>query len=102
MKRKDLIDDIIYIISTYRVHSTIEVDGTTILYLCWNQCKNHIQVEGFDTENIYTRKYVNNKEVNDNKIIKLTNAPYKLLRKLHDLLVLHYKLPNKNTDEKYN
>ena len=96
MKREDLVNDIRYIILTYKVNSTIEVDGTTILYLCWNQCKNHIQVEGFDTENIYTIKYVNNKEVKGDKIIKLEKAPYKLLRKLHDLLVLHYKLPIKD------
>ena len=101
MKREDLVNDIRYIILNYKVNSTIEVDGTTILYLCWNQCKNHIQVEGFDTENIYTIKYVDNKEVNNNKIIKLENAPYKILRKLHDFLVLHYKLPPKHNDERY-
>lgn len=102
MKRIDLVNDIRYIISTYKVHSTIEVDGTTILYLCWNKCNNHIQIEGFDTENIYIIKIINNKEVTNNKIIKLENSPYKLLRKLHDFLALHYKLPLKKSDEKYN
>jgi hypothetical protein len=86
MKREELVEWIVDFISTYRVHSTIEVDGTTVLYLCWNNCKSHIQVEGFDTENIYIRKYVNSTEVNHSKIIKLGEAPYKILKKLYDFL----------------
>jgi hypothetical protein len=86
MRRKELVEWIIDFILKYKVHSTIEVDGTTILYLCWNKCKNHIHVEGFDTENIYVRKIINHEEVNSSKIIKLAEAPYKILKKLYDFL----------------
>ena len=86
MKREELVEWIVDFISTYRVHSTIEVDGTTVLYLCWDSCRSHIQVEGFDTENIYIRKYVNSREVGHSKIIKLGEAPYKILKKLYDFL----------------
>jgi len=86
MDRRKLVEWIIDFIIKYKVHSTIEVDGTTILYLYWNNCKSHIQVEGFDTENIYIRKYVNLKGVHNSTIIKLEKAPYKILKKLYDFL----------------
>ena len=97
MSRKELVEWIIDFISTYKVHSTIEVDGTTVLYLCWNSCKSHIQVEGFDTENIYIRKFVNSQEVAHSKIIKLGEAPYKILKKLYDFLKNNqYKIQKKD------
>jgi hypothetical protein len=86
MNRNELVEWIIDFILKYRINSTIEVDGTTILYLCWNKCNNHIEVEGFDTENIYIRKYINSTEVTHSKIIKLAEAPYKILKKLYDFL----------------
>lgn len=92
MNREELIDRLISIISTYKVHSTIEVDGTTMLYLYWNNCRNYIQVEGFDTENIYIRKYINCKEVKNFPIMKLHTAPYKILRKIYNFLSEHYKV----------
>jgi hypothetical protein len=52
----------------------------------------HIYCRGCRSEK-HKVEYVNNKEVNGDTIIKLEKTPYKLLRKLHDLLVLHYKLP---------
>ncbi len=86
MKREELINWIVDFILKYKINSTIEVDGTTLLYLCWNKCKNHIHVEGFDTENIYVRKTINHVEINHSKIIKLNEAPYKILKKLYDFL----------------
>ena len=85
MKREELVEWIIDFILTYKVNSTIEVDGTTLLYLYWG-INNYIQVEGFDTENIYIRKYINSTEIAHSKIIKLEKAPYKILKKLHDFL----------------
>jgi hypothetical protein len=92
MKREELIDRIRTIISTYKVYSTIEVDGSTIIYLYWDGFNNYIQVEGFDTENIYIRKYIKNTEVKNVPIMKLYTAPYKLLRKLYNFLSEHYKV----------
>jgi len=92
MNREELVDRIISIIQTHRVHSTIEVDGTTMIYLYWDGFNNYIQVEGFDTENIYIRKYIKNTEVKNVPIMKLYTAPYKILRKLYNFLSEHYKL----------
>lgn len=90
MTREELVDRIVAIIAKHRVHSTIEVDGTTMLYLYWDGFKNYIQVEGFDTENIYIRKFIKDKEVKNVPIMKLHNAPYKILRKLYNFLSAHF------------
>ena len=94
MKREELVNRIVYIISTHRVHSTIEIDGRTMIYLYWDGLKNYIQVEGFDTENIYIRKYISGTEVKNVPIMKLYNAPYKILRKLYNFLSLHFPFTN--------
>jgi hypothetical protein len=92
MNREELIDKLITIISTHRVHSTIEVDGSTMIYLYWDGFNNYIQVEGFDTENIYIRKFIKNNEVKNVPVMKLHNAPYKILRKLYNFLSEHFPL----------
>jgi hypothetical protein len=92
MKREELVDRIITIISLYKVYSTIEVDGSTMIYLYWDGFKSYIQIEGFDTENIYIRKYIKNTEVKNVPIMKIHTAPYKLLRKLYNFLSEHYKV----------
>jgi hypothetical protein len=92
MKREELVDKIRIIISTYKVYTTIEVDGNTIIYLYWNKFKNYIQVEGFDTENIYLRKYIKNTEVKNFSIMKLEKAPYKILFKLYKILSEKFKI----------
>jgi hypothetical protein len=91
MKREELVDRIISIVATYKVYSTIEVDGSTMIHLYWDGLNNYIQVEGFDTENIYIRKYIKDTEVKNVPIMKLHTAPYKLLRKLYDFLSAHFK-----------
>jgi hypothetical protein len=90
MSREELADKIISIVTTYKVYSTIDVDGSTTIYLHWNGFKNYIQVEGFDTENIYIRKFIKNSEVKNISIIKLHNAPYKILSKLYNFLSAHF------------
>jgi hypothetical protein len=92
MTRQQLIEDIRYVISKHKVHSTIDVDGSTTIFLYWNGFKNYIQVEGFDTENIYIRKFIKNTEVNYIPIMKLHKAPYKILRKLHNFLISYYPI----------
>ncbi len=92
MKREELVDKIRIIISTYKVYTTIEVDGKTIVYLYWDGLKNYIQVEGFDTENIYIRKFIKNNEVKNTPIMKIHNAPYKILFKLYKILSEKFKI----------
>jgi hypothetical protein len=92
MNRKELIERIISIITTYKVYSTIEVDGSTMIYLYWDGFNNYIQVEGFDTENIYVRKYIKGFEVKNVPIMKMHTAPYKILRKLYNFLSAHFKV----------
>jgi len=90
MNREELVDKIINIVTTYKVYSTIDVDGSTTIFLYWNGFKNFIQVEGFDTENIYIRKFIKNTEVNYIPIMKLHTAPYKILSKLYNFLSTHF------------
>jgi hypothetical protein len=82
MTRVELVQKIVEIVSNYKVNSTIDVDGSTMLDLEFSKV-NFIQVEGFDTENIYLFKYVQNKESKKSYILKLEKAPYKLLKKLN-------------------
>jgi hypothetical protein len=98
MTRGELVGKIVEIISNYKVNSTIDVDGTTMLNLEFSKV-NFIQVEGFDTENIYLFKYVQNKESKKSYILKLEKAPYKILKKLFDFLnqnILLLQKRNKN------
>jgi hypothetical protein len=92
MNRQELVDKIINIVTTYKVYSTIEVDNTTMILLYWNGFKNYIQVEGFDTENIYIRKYIKDTEVKNVPIMKLHTAPYKILSNLYNFLSAHFKV----------
>ena len=91
MTRQQLVEDIIFVISKHKVYSSIEVNGDIILYLCWG-LNNHIQVEGFDTENIYLLKYINDKKTKSDYVIKLHKAPYKILKKLHNFLTSYYSI----------
>jgi hypothetical protein len=85
MTRRELVDGVIDIVKNYKVNSTIEVDGTTLLNLHWSG-DNYIEIEGFDSENIYLFKYVHNQKSTNSYILKLEKAPYKLLKKLHSFL----------------
>jgi hypothetical protein len=91
MTRLQLVEDISYVISKHKVYSSIEINGVTILYLYWN-VNNYIQVEGFDTENIYLIKYINDKKTKSDYVMKLHKAPYKILRKLHTFLTSYYPI----------
>jgi hypothetical protein len=92
MTRQQLIEDIRYVISKHKVHSSIDIDRSNTICLYWNGLKNYIQVEGFDTENIYIRKYIKYSEVKNVPIMKLHNAPYKIVRKLHKFLISYYPI----------
>jgi len=83
MTRGELVERIVEIVSNYKVNSTIDVDGSTMLDLEFSKV-NFIQVEGFDTENIYLLKYVQNQDSKKTYILKLIKAPYKLLKKLNE------------------
>jgi hypothetical protein len=85
MTRGELAEKIVEIVSNYKVNSTIDVDGSTMLNLEFSKV-NFIQVEGFDTENIYLLKYVQNQRSKKSYILKLEKAPYKLLKKLYTFL----------------
>lgn len=98
MTRGELAEKIEEIISNYKVNSTIDVDGSTMLDLEFSKV-NFIQIEGFDTENIYLLKYVHNQKSKNSYIIKLIKAPYKILKKLFDFLnenILLLQKRNKN------
>ena len=84
-------EKIVEIVSNYKVNSTVDVDGTTTLDLEFGKL-NFIQIEGFDTENIYLLKYVHNQKSKKTYILKFMNAPYKLLKKLYNFL--ESNLPN--------
>jgi hypothetical protein len=83
MTRGELVEKIVEIVSNYKVNSTIDVDGSTMLDLEFSKV-NLIQIEGFDTENIYLLKYVQNQDSKKSYILKLIKAPYKLLKKLNE------------------
>jgi hypothetical protein len=83
MTRGELVERIVEIVSNYKVNSTIDVDGSTMLDLEFSKV-NLIQIEGFDTENIYLLKYVQNQDSKKTYILKLIKAPYKLLKKLNE------------------
>jgi hypothetical protein len=85
MTRGELAEKIAEIVSNYKVNSTIDVDGTTMLNLEFSKV-NFIQIEGFDTENVYLLKYVHNQNSKNSYILKLVKAPYKILKKLFDFL----------------
>jgi hypothetical protein len=98
MTRGELAEKIVEIVSNYKVNSTIDVDGSTMLDLEFSKV-NFIQVEGFDTENIYLFKYVQNQRSKKSYILKLIKAPYKILKKLFDFLnqnILLLQKRNKN------
>jgi hypothetical protein len=86
MKRGELVEKIIFLIKKNKLYTTIDVNDNLFLCVFWNNNKSYIQVEGFDSENIYIRNYTNLKQSKQNKIIKIEKTPYKILKKLYEFL----------------
>ena len=83
MTRLEYVEKIRNFVLTYKVNSPIEIDGTSIIYIYFGNL-NYIQVEGFDTENVYLYKYLKDRKTGKSYIVKYESVPYKILKKIYN------------------
>lgn len=95
MTRLEYVGKIKDFVLTYKINSPIEIDGKTRIYIDFGK-SNYIQVEGFDSKNVYLYKYLKDRNIGKSYILIYENAPYKILKKIYNFFDENQKVLNQS------